>query len=356
MYDSIEIQSQSGIYKVEFDLSGVGQLFRHFPGDVHFIVDQELANLYGSELDQILTCEKTIKVIAEEGSKEISRVSPLIETLLKNGIRRQSTIVAIGGGVIQDIACFISTVLYRGVDWNFVPTTLLSQADSCIGSKSSINLGAFKNILGTFKPPKKIVISPEFLTSLERKEIQSGIGEIIKVHIIDGPESFDLLATEFDLFTNDMSVLSRYIERALKIKKKYIELDEFDKGIRNIFNYGHSFGHAIESATDFAVPHGIAVTIGMDMANNIAAWRGLLPSEHRDRMQPVLKANYSAYANVDVPLDGFIEALQRDKKNTVDKLVLIMPLGEKAEVQKVKMDNDLEFRNQCEKFLREMQA
>jgi len=228
---------------------------------------------------------------------------------------------------------------------------LLAQADSCIGSKSSINLGDTKNILGTFNPPQKIFISTEFLNTLEEKDIRSGVGEIIKVHAIDGKVSFDKLAVDFSKIFSDRTVLLKYIHQALLIKQHFIEQDEFDQGIRNIFNYGHSFGHAIESATHYAIPHGIAVTMGMDMANFIAARRELLPSEHYHRMHFVLQQNYGDYGKVSVPLDLMISALMKDKKNTSTQLGLIFPVGPDADIQRVLVAPDEFFRSQCAEFL-----
>jgi 3-dehydroquinate synthase len=246
--------------------------------------------------------------------------------------------------------------LLRGLPWRFVPTTLLAQADSCIGSKSSINLGATKNILGTFNPPSEVVICRAFLETLEQKDTHSGIGEIIKVHVIDGIDSFDRLARDYDRLLADPAVRLAYIRAALLIKQRFIEIDEFDRGIRNIFNYGHSFGHAIESATHFGIPHGIAISIGMDMANAVAAARNMLPSEHRVRMRPTLRKNYAAYASIPIPFDAMLSALMKDKKNHGTTLGLILPVGADAAVQLVQIPADDAFRSQCEHFLNEMRS
>lgn len=351
MSKQMEIKSASGVYNVEFDHTEFKKVNDFLGERSHFIVDSNLIDLYPVVLQKVISSPNAIIIDALEPSKEITRVLPIIESLLKNGIKRNHTIVAIGGGVIQDITCFISSVLFRGVNWKFVPTTLLAQADSCIGSKSSINLGENKNILGTFKPPQEILICPAFLMTLDKQEILSGIGEIIKVHVIDGIDSADKVSASYDELLASPTALLGFIERSLYIKKKFIEQDEFDQNIRNIFNYGHSFGHAIESATQFAIPHGIAVTIGMDMANRIAAWRNLISESHYNRMHGVLSKNYEGYKSTYIPLDKLIDALKKDKKNTAAKLVLIMPVGEGAVVQKVEITADNEFVKQCENFL-----
>tara|TARA_B110000503_G_C7161710_1_gene419968 strand:+ start:578 stop:1663 length:1086 start_codon:yes stop_codon:yes gene_type:complete len=351
VFKQMEIKSASGVYNVEFDHTEFEKVNDFLGESSHFIVDSNLIDLYPVVLQKVISSSNAIIIDASEHSKEITRVLPIIESLLKNGIKRNHTIVAIGGGVIQDITCFISSVLFRGVNWKFVPTTLLAQADSCIGSKSSINLGKNKNILGTFKPPQEILICPAFLKTLDKQEILSGIGEIIKVHVIDGIDSADKVSASYDELLASPTALLGFIERSLYIKKKFIEQDEFDQNIRNIFNYGHSFGHAIESATQFAIPHGIAVTIGMDMANRIAAWRNLISESHYNRMHGVLSKNYEGYKSRDIPLDKLIAALKKDKKNTAAKLVLIMPVGEGAVIQKVEITADNEFVKQCDNFL-----
>jgi len=234
-------------------------------------------------------------------------------------------LVAIGGGVVQDIVCFLAAVLLRGLEWRFYPTTLLAQADSCVGSKSSINVGRIKNVLCTFTPPAAIRINTRVLATLDPVEIRSGIGEMLKVHAIDGPASFDRIAAAYPALLADRGVLEQFIRASLLIKRRLIEADEFDVGARRVMNYGHSFGHAIESATDFGVPHGIAVTIWMDMANYTAARLGVSPPAHFERMHPTLAANYAGFERVDVPLDRLLAALGTDKKNTDSRLTLILP-------------------------------
>jgi 3-dehydroquinate synthase len=354
VFDGMKISSGKGIYSVEFDETEFTKAKSFLDGNHHFVIDSKLAILYPELLSEYINHPRTILIEASEQSKAIQQVLPLIEQLLSNGVRRDHTLVALGGGVVQDITCFISSVLFRGLDWKFIPTTLLSQADSCIGSKSSINLGKSKNILGTFNPPTSVLICPMFLKTLNRREILSGIGEILKVHAIDGIDSFDDVARDYDDLLSDPLVLLNYTQRALAIKKKYIEIDEYDEGIRNIFNYGHSFGHAIESATKFAIPHGIAVTIGMDMANRIATWRKKLPEIHYVRMHGVLRKNYIDYLDTEIPLDLLISALKKDKKNTVENLMLILPVGDLASVEKVAVKADVAFESQCKRYLDEI--
>jgi 3-dehydroquinate synthase len=354
--EPLVIQSHKGPYSVDFVSGVLSNPAALLEGEPHVLIDANVARLHADALRPVLSHPRTIVIEATEENKSLEKTIPVIEKLVANKVRRGHVLVAIGGGIIQDLTCFIASTLLRGLPWRFAPTTLLAQADSCIGSKSSINLRSAKNILGTFYPPQKIFIDATFLDTLEKKDLRSGVGEILKVHAIDGAASFDRLATDYDRLFSDRPTLLNYIRAALLIKQRYIEKDEFDQGIRNIFNYGHSFGHAIESAADYGVPHGIAVTMGMDMANHVAVKRGLLPAEQAARMRPVLRKNYGDYARTEIPLDAMLSALMKDKKNTSTMLGLIFPTGERAEIQRTMVPPDEAFRAQCAAFLAEMRA
>ncbi len=356
MPEGLVIQSHTGPYGVLFDNGLLGSLNRVLTGESHILIDANVSRLYRGSLRDVLNHPRTLIIEATEENKSIERIVDVLRRLVDNKIRRDHTLVAIGGGIVQDITCFIASTLLRGLEWKFVPTTLLAQADSCIGSKSSINLGNVKNILGTFNPPREVHICAAFLDTLEPKDIHSGIGEIIKVHAIDSATAFDGLASDFDNVLADRTMLQRYIRQALLIKQRYIEADEFDRGIRNIFNYGHSFGHAIESTTNFAVPHGIAVTMGMEIANRVSVLRGSLPETQYQRMRPMLAKNFSAFSSTEVPVDAMLTALTKDKKNTSQNLVLILPVGKAAKIGRVEVSNDAAFHSQCEAALAGLQA
>lgn len=355
MPDGLVIQSHKGSYSVAFEDDLLDQCQRLLEGQPHFLIDANVARLYAKALGPIVKHPHTILIEATEENKSVGQVIPVIERLVANKVRRDHVLVAIGGGIIQDVTCFIASTLLRGVNWKFLPTTLLAQADSCIGSKSSINLGATKNILGTFNPPREIHVCTGFLDTLEEKDIRSGIGEILKVHAIESADAFDRISADYDTMLGDRALLLKYVRAALVIKQRFIEEDEFDRGIRNVFNYGHSFGHAIEAATHFEVPHGIAVTMGMNIANCVAVMRGLVAESHYQRMHPVLRKNYAAHVRA-IDADALLSALMKDKKNTSSKLVLVMPVGDQAKVQRVEAAPDAAFVEQCERALIETVA
>ena len=325
MSDKINIQSHKGIYTADFMRSGIDNLNSAPIENAIYIIDEKVAALYESRLGNIIDNQKIILIEAKEENKSLDKFPKYVEALVDKKIRRGQFLIAIGGGIIQDITCFLASTVMRGLPWIFYPTTLLAQSDSCIGSKSSINSGEVKNILGTFTPPKKVVIDIGFLGTLEQKDLFSGIGEMLKVHAIDSPESFDRLSASYEEILADYSVMEHFIHESLIMKKKLIEIDEFDTGPRNVMNYGHSFGHAIESATNYAIPHGIAVTMGMDMANFVAVQLGVTTTEHFERMHGVLHQNCTTYLQIDIQIDHLLTALSKDKKNTTTQLRLILP-------------------------------
>ena len=261
-------------------------------------------------------------VVASELMKDYTSIGTIIDNIIKYGFRKNNRIVAIGGGVVQDISGFIASILYRGVDWVFYPTTLLSQADSCIGGKTSINFGEYKNQIGNFYPPNKIIIDTDFLDTLPKLQIYSGLGEMGHYFFIDGRESFEFFKGQLD--NPDYSLL---ISKSLEIKKKMIELDEFDNGPRRIFNYGHSFGHAIESITKYDIPHGIAVSVGMDISNYFSYMLGYITLDEYLEMKSVLSKIYKVKELPIIKVDDMITSLKKDKKNVRDKLGLILTRG-----------------------------
>jgi 3-dehydroquinate synthase len=348
--EQLTVASHAGPYTVSFNSEPFAPSAGGVSAEVHFVLDGRLAELYGDELAAVLSAPSVLVIEASEASKSLERFPAYVEHLVGRGVRRGHRLIAIGGGVIQDITCFLAATMMRGLPWWFYPTTLLAQADSCIGSKSSINVGAIKNILGTFTPPAEVIICPAVLRTLSEEDTRSGVGEMLKVHAIEGPESFETIAADYERLLQDESVLTHYIHRSLEIKRRIIEVDEFDRGPRNVMNYGHSFGHAIESATNFAVPHGIAITAGMDMANYVAARIGRADERHYRRMHPVLRKNYAGFENVEVPLEPFLEALTNDKKNTSRMLRLVLP-DMSGRVSLVEQRGDDEFRSICADYL-----
>ncbi len=347
--DDLVVQSHRGLYRVRFTPPFAG-LEAGLAPEEHLLIDARVAELHAGVLGAALRGPSVLRIQADEASKSFDRIPVYVTALLNAGVRRDHTLVVVGGGVIQDIGCFIAAVLLRGLAWRYYPTTLLAQADSCIGSKSSINVGPYKNLAGTYTPPTEVVVAPDVLRTLPEVDVRSGIGEMIKVHIIAGWDDIRTLAADYDAVRARAPVLARYIRRSLEIKRERVEADEFDRGERLVLNYGHSFGHAIESATDYAVPHGIAVTLGMDMANFVS-WRlGLLAREAYEELHAMLARNAAGFADVPVPPEPFLAALRRDKKRTGASLALILLRGPGAVFVDRRPDDET-FRTLCAEYL-----
>jgi len=260
---------------------------------------------------------KVINLDVSEHTKSFENLSVILDAL-PVGFNKNNKLIAIGGGITQDAVSFVSSMLFRGIKWVFFPTTLLSQGDSCIGGKTSINYKNSKNQLGGFYPPDQIFLNPDFINTLPHKDITSGLGEMLHFYLTSSQE-------DYKYFLDNKDNLELLIKRCLKIKKHFIEIDEFDKGKRLLLNYGHTFGHAIEGVTNYNIPHGIAVSLGMDIANFISWKLGYLSEKDYLDIKKTLKEIYGTY-KVPTPAE-MIPFLKRDKKNTTTKLTCILTKG-----------------------------
>ena len=302
-----------------------------------FIIDENFYCIYKDTILKKIPPEMMMIFPALEERKTLEGAQEIYDFLLHNSAKRNLTLITIGGGILQDVSGFVSSTLYRGINWILIPTTLLSQADSCIGSKTSINYKGFKNLIGSFYPPNKVWIDPNFVYSLKKEDYYSGLGEIIKLHIMGGSSYFKELTSSFDLLSKkDPVTVEKCIFSSLQIKLSYMAGDEFDLGRRNLLNYGHCVGHAIESVTNFRIPHGQAIIIGMMIANRIAVSRGLL-SEQKSLLYEktlLLPALIIPLHAEELKLNPIIEAMGREKKRTGEGLVLVM-LTENEELVRV---------------------
>lgn len=350
MYKDFSVNSHKGPYTVRFVQDGFSEMVDSIAKDTHVLMDKNIYELYKDRLERYLNLKSLLIIDATEENKSLERMPFYVEHLVQHKLRRNHQLLAIGGGIIQDITCFLAANMLRGVTWEFIPTTLLAQADSCIGSKSSINCAESKNILGTFTPPKSIIINLDFLKTLNIDAVRSGVGEMLKVHAIAGVSSFKNIAADYSKLFVDDKMMQEYIYHSLLIKKDIIEEDEFDLDLRQVMNYGHTIGHAIESATNFAIPHGIAVTMGMDLANYFSLQQGLSLQAYFDGMHTVLYKNYREFLDVHIPLDKFFIALLKDKKNTgINSVRLILPNMQNC-ITKSEFPLDEEFKLICKNY------
>lgn len=323
---SLKIQSLQGDYTVHFE-DRIEDVVRHVltsqPSAV-LLADGQAARIYGKQLAPMLEGLPTRLLDATEEEKTLTGVTKVVQWLQEQQCTRQTVVIALGGGIIQDIATFSAHVYYRGIRWVFIPTTLLSMADSCIGAKCGINLSELKNQLGVFHSPSEVVVCTKFLESLGEQAFWSGCGEMFRL-MLTGPRRY------FEEFQNDVGAaglhhidLAKYIYRSLEVKKEIIEIDEHEKDLRRILNYGHTFGHALEAVTEYEVPHGLAVVWGLDLANYIAVQRGMLNPELFACINQFIKEHFAFRLTRQLDAHELIRSAKRDKKVADGQINLVL--------------------------------
>ena len=319
----------------------------------HFLIDKNIWKIFKKEL----TIKKNIGSIllfdAREKNKTLKEVHKYVEFLLEKKVQKKHKIIVIGGGLVQDIGSFTAHIIKRGIDWVFIPTTLLSMSDSCIGGKSGINVGKHKNQVGTFHPPIEIYIYSNFIKTLPPEELINGIGEIIKHALIKGGLFFNRLKTDLIKIQKNSIIAQEIIYQSLLIKKEIVEEDELDTGIRKLLNYGHTFGHALEGDTKNKIPHGLGVLIGIDMANFISMKRRMLSQLHFEDIHKFIK-NYIPVKKIGISdFDSYMTFLSKDKKVVGKDVYAILSSGiGKIKVVPVHLDEKLkqEIKNYCSYF------
>jgi len=347
----MEIKSHRRTYEVVF-AEQKADVIKELSHPLAYVVADPVAlALLGPKARASLSVDRLLLVEPSEELKTMDQAQKMVAWLVDAKARKNCRLVALGGGVIQDLTAFTASILYRGVDWVFVPTTLLAQADSCIGSKTSINVRGSKNIVGSFYPPSRVVVYPGFLDSLPDLEVRSGIGEILHFLVYGASPLLEPMIEEYDWLLVERHRLEPYIAESLRIKKAVVELDEFDRGERNKFNYGHTFGHAIEALTDFAIRHGQAVTVGMDIANYLSTKMGLLSSQEDGRLHRLLTVNFPDFDWRHFDVDRYMTFLSKDKKNIDSDLTCVLCEGVgRLTMAKIPMDDG--FRRLIEEYFR----
>lgn len=347
------IQSHSKEYQVEIyeDFSFLEELFA-IP-DSFFVLDETVYHLYKEQIfsrfEQELK-DRFYLIRAEESNKTIETALSVCEKISNLRAKRNAVLVSMGGGIIQDITGFAANVLYRGIQWKFVPTTLLAACDSCIGGKTSLNYKEYKNILGTFYAPDQIYICPSFFNSLIQRDFESGLGEVVKFNIMAGEEGITLLEHDLDkLLLKDNELLGKFVLRSLLFKKQFIEKDEFDRGVRIQLNFAHTFGHAFETVSHYEIPHGTAVAMGTVAANHISWKRGWISGELVQRMEALLlKIIHVDWKCLGNDMGAVINAMHKDKKQIGNSLTTVLMKEDNRELCIVHDTTEEEIREAVE--------
>ena len=284
-----------------------------------------------------------IYIDAVESSKTLSTVEEVIISLQKLGARSNSKVVAIGGGIIQDIMTLVASLYMRGIAWIYVPTTLLAMADSCVGGKSSINTKTVKNLIGNIFPPETIYADTDFVSTLSDEDFSAGLAEASKICFCKG-------ADEFQKFLNLPSskspkYLAQMLPLVLNAKKWFVEIDEFDHSERKQLNFGHTFGHALEVGSSYGIAHGLAVASGVKAA---------MIYESKSRVLSKVEEQFMLYADSlvngpkfnwstdDIDWESYASALNADKKHSETEYVLLLPnAGGGVRMQRIKKSQEV---------------
>ena len=311
----LTIRSRQGDYVVEF-CSSISEATHSLLdlGEAFLVVDSNVHRLHETSLAPLLDHYPSLVIEANEEAKSFAGVSTLIEWLIQHKAVRSATIVAIGGGCIQDLVSFTSHIYYRGIDWLFLPTTVLSQADSCIGAKSGINVLPYKNQLGALHSPRRILIASEFLSTLPDVEVASGYGEIVKLSVTSSRSFLPRLESALANGGLRNAQLMELERAALAAKQEIIEDDEYESDLRRVLNYGHSFGHALEALAEHQVPHGLGVLWGIDVINALGVTWGITPPDLAVRMHALIDDYFDYMLPIAPTAEELIEMVGRDKK------------------------------------------
>ncbi len=321
------------------------------------ICGKNVFRLYRKSVFDQFPRDRLIVMPLEEKNKNLDSVRFIYDKLLKYPFKKNLTVVSFGGGVNQDVVGFTVSTLYRGVNWIYVPTTLLAQADSAIGLKTSLNYRNFKNVLGTFYPPDKIYIHTGFLDTLPKRDYFSGLGEVTKLLLME-KNSYKNLENITEIIKSltgkkDHKLQEKIIKECIRIKLEFMAGDEFDRGKRNLLNYGHELGHALESVSDYQIPHGSAVVIGMMFANLVAFRRGWMKSGLFDSLNSNIFLPQLSYGmilkNNFFSLSPLISAMKKDKKRTGNDLTLVLP-KDNLDLIKITDYNTAEFKKNLKEF------
>lgn len=311
--------------------------------EVFLISDENVYERYGSFIEKIFL-EQGYQVLPYvilpgEGSKSWEQAGLILEKMLENKLGRKVPVIALGGGVVGDLSGFVAALYRRGVPFVQIPTTLLAQVDSSVGGKVAVNHPLGKNMLGSFYQPQAVWADLAVLDSLPQEEWRAGLAEVLKYALIQDGEFFNLLEKHAaEILAKSPHIVPEIIERCCQIKAEIVSRDEKDEGLRNTLNLGHTFGHALESATGYKkYRHGEAVAIGIVGAMYLAQELGFINEELILKVKKVIMSWGLPISFPEELLDCVLAHLQHDKKVTQNKLVFVLPIA----LGQVTMQKDL---------------
>jgi 3-dehydroquinate synthase len=327
----LNVRTSSGVYAIEI----APESSRRLPELLdaaglparRFIVSSPTVWRFHADRLQGVTTEEPILIPDGERYKHLATVGRIYDALIRAGADRLSAIVAVGGGVTGDIAGFAAATYLRGIPVVQVPTTLLAQVDSSVGGKVGVNHPLGKNLIGAFHPPAAVVIDPELLATLPRREFRAGLYEVVKYGVIASRPLFERTARDLKaLFARDASALLPIIAESCRIKASIVEQDERESGLRRTLNFGHTAGHALEAITKYRrFRHGEAVGYGMLAAAALGAARGVFPEADREQLAAHIMQMGPLPPVGDLSAADVVEATARDKKVLAGRLHFVLP-------------------------------
>jgi 3-dehydroquinate synthase len=301
--------------------------------NVFLITDSNIARIYREKLQVNYSPARTYILKPGEKAKSLKVAEKICRAMMYSGADRQTTVVALGGGVTGDLAGFCASVFMRGVPYVQIPTTLLSMVDSSVGGKTGVDLDGRKNMVGSFKQPSSVIIDFSFLDTLPHRQLTSGFGEIIKTALLDA-ELFDYVSENImGLITLNLESLKAVVERCLKVKASVVARDEREAGIRKTLNAGHTIGHAMETLFNFRESHGEYVSSGLYYELVLALILGVVDKDYAKLVFKLLdKAQPERIRLPKKRVHEFLEIMTRDKKNKNSQTVFMLPVS-KGEVR-----------------------
>lgn len=261
-----------------------------------------------------------------EASKTLLTLDAIYRRFIELGVDRSCFVLAIGGGIVTDVAGFAASTFMRGLEFGFISTSLLGQVDASVGGKNGVNVEGYKNMVGTFTQPKFVICDVDLLRTLSPREFRTGLAEIIKAAVIADAELFEMLEqADFSTLQRDSDTLREMVYRAIKVKADIVERDERESGDRRLLNLGHTLAHAIEKSSS-KFNHGEAVAVGLAMIAEVAANRDMLAVADKERIVALLeRAGFALEPPVEVRT--LLKAVKRDKKAEGDSIHVVFPLG-----------------------------
>jgi 3-dehydroquinate synthase len=308
-----------------------GLLTEAFPVKKYVIITNPAVDkLYGSRLKEIMSnsgLEADLLTVPDgERYKTLDSAGKLYENLTECFAERNTPVLALGGGVIGDLAGFVAATYMRGVPLIQVPTTLLAQVDSSIGGKVAVDHGKLKNKIGTFYQPNMVITDITTLKTLPYIEFANGMAEVIKSAVIRDRDFFVFIGQNLDkIIDRDEDIIEKMVFRAAAIKALVVMQDERDTGLRNILNFGHTIGHAVETISKFKITHGQAVSIGMVAEAKIAASMGIFEKDELEALVTILTDAGLPTQFPDINIDKVLEAMKHDKKNAAGRTKFALP-------------------------------